>query len=123
VMAIMHTPMMVITAFDSSRGGARVFRSLTEIAEDGTGPSSPPIGKAVGGVMALRPGGTAYVTINTPPSNYFAYDTLINVETGESMVLAYMTQRSRSYHLKVDPGIKSILVCHVGQSDSGSCSP
>jgi len=81
------------TGVDSSSGGKQVFRSLPEIAEDGTGPSSPPIGKAVGGLMALRPGGTAYVSIYATPSNYFAYDTLINAETGESMVLAYMVQR------------------------------
>ena len=78
---------------ESSSGGVPIVRPLPEISEDGTGPSSPPIGKAVGGVMALRPGGTAYFTTDIIQGNYFAYDTLINTETGESMILKYMTRQ------------------------------
>jgi len=39
--------------------------------------------------MALRPGATAYFTTDIIQGTYFAYDTLINAQTGESMVLKY----------------------------------
>ena len=43
-----------------------------------------------GGPGQVEPGATAYFATDIIQGTYFAYDTLINAETGESMILKYV---------------------------------
>ncbi len=48
--------------------------------DDGKGPGGPPPSTAIGGVMALRPGQSAYMTIDLAKGWYFIYDMLEDTE-------------------------------------------
>ena len=50
------------------------------IDEADNGPGGPPLGTAVGGVMALQPGHVAYLSVELETGWYFVYDMLEDVE-------------------------------------------
>ncbi len=50
------------------------------IDENDKGPSGPPPGTAVGGLMALEPGRVAYLSVELETGWYFVYDMLEDVE-------------------------------------------
>ena len=74
---------------DRSRGGAPRVRILPDERE-GSKPSGPPPGKALGGTTAIMPGQTAYLNVSLSQGNYFLFCSLLDAETGQSHVFRRM---------------------------------
>ena len=54
------------------------------IKDDGSGPGGPQPSRAIGGIMAIQPGETAYVTVQLNPAWHFIYSLLEDQEFGGS---------------------------------------
>ncbi len=64
----------------SVSGSSARFSPFPVIKENGRGPGGPPPGTAVGGVMALAPGQSVYITADLKGAWHFIYDNLEDVE-------------------------------------------
>ena len=64
----------------SVSGTSARFTPFPVIKEDGRGPGGPPPSTAVGGVMALTPGSTVYVTADLKGAWHFIYNNPEDVE-------------------------------------------
>ena len=60
------------------------------IKDDGSGPAGPPPSKAIGGIMPIQPGETAYITVQLEPAWHFIYSLLEDREFGGSYLMRPM---------------------------------
>jgi hypothetical protein len=61
---------------DVSGRGSTDFKLQPFIGADGVGPTSPPAGVAVGGLMPMWPGKTAYINMDFTIGAYVIYSSL-----------------------------------------------
>jgi hypothetical protein len=102
----------------ASGGTKKLMRLKPVIAEDGTGPTGPPPGIAVGGMMALSPGKTAYFSTDLKFGYFFVYSSLPQPDTGAPYFLAQIEELADTSQgstdavgsLQVTPMVDEMLV-------------